>query len=77
MARKWSKGEVPDDGIARIELAVGRMRAVAETLSPNDKSRAYEIMNEWTRVNGLALALGIKLTKHDYRDFMLRKLAVK
>jgi len=75
MARKWPKGKVPNGAADRIELMF--TRATGIPLSPEEKSQVAGIIGEWTRLNLLALALGVHLTKHDYREFMLLKIGVK
>jgi len=74
MARRWPKGRVPDDDVDRLVLAGTRANAVS--LSDEAKRQVDEIVQEWFLINEMAIALGIKLTKHDYREFMLRKMGV-
>lgn len=66
------EGRVPDDHTDRLVLAGTRAKAVP--LSDDAKRRVHEIMQEWILINEMAIALGVKLTKHDYREFMLRKM---
>jgi hypothetical protein len=75
MARRWPKGEVPNGTAERIKLAV--TRAMTMPLSTDERRVVEEIVKEWTRLNMMALALGVHLTKHDYREYMLRKIGVK
>ena len=75
MARRWPKGKVPDDDVDRLILAGTRAKAVP--LSGEARTRVDEIIAEWFQINQMAIALGIRLTKHDYREFMLRKIGVK
>ena len=75
MARRWPKGKVPDDDVDRLSLAVTRAKAMP--LSGEAKSRVGEIIREWFQINQMAIALGVTLTKHDYREFMLRKIGAK
>ena len=75
MARRWPKGKVPDDDVDRLLLA--KIRAKAMPLSGEAKSRVDEIIREWFQINQMAIALGVTLTKHDYREFMLRKIGAK
>ncbi len=51
-------------------------RAKAMPLSGEAKRRVDEIIREWFQINEMAIALGVKLTKGDYRQFMLRKIGV-
>jgi hypothetical protein len=76
MARKWPKGKIPDDTVERLKLASIRA-ATTTSSSPEERKRVDQILNEWASMNILALALGVHLTKHDYREFMLRKIGVK
>jgi hypothetical protein len=46
-------------------------------LSDTAKKRVDEILEEWIEINKMVIALGIHLTKRDYREFMLHKLGVK
>jgi hypothetical protein len=75
MPKKWPKGSIPDDNVERLKLAVTRASIVP--LSAEERRQAKEIVEEWTRLNLMALALGVHLTKHDYREFMLRKIGIK
>ncbi len=75
MARKWPKAGVPNDTVDRLELMLARATVIP--LSPEQRSQVKEIVGEWTCLNQLALALGVHLSKHDYREFMLRKIGVK
>jgi hypothetical protein len=75
MARRWPKSEVPDSTSERLKLMVSTANVVP--LSAEERRQVDEILKEWTRLNQLALALGVHLTKHDYREFMLRKIGVK
>lgn len=75
MARKWPKGSIPDDNVERLELAV--TRATLMPLSVEERRQAEEIVKQWARLNSMALALGVHLTKHDYREYMLRKIGAK
>jgi len=75
MARRWPKGKVPDDNVDRLILAGTRAKAVP--LSSEAKTQVDEIIAEWFQINEMAIALGVKLTKHDYREFMLHKIGAK
>jgi hypothetical protein len=75
MARRWPKGEVPDSTVERLKLMVSTADIVP--LSAEERRQVDEILKKWTRLNQLALALGVHLTKHDYREFMLQKIGVK
>jgi hypothetical protein len=75
MARKWLKSGVPDSTAERLGLMVSTANVVP--LSAEQKRQVDEILKEWICLNELALALGVHLTKHDYREFMLRKIGVK
>jgi hypothetical protein len=75
MARRWPKGEVPNGTVERLKLAL--TRASISPLSAEERRRAEEIVKEWANLTSMALALGVHLTKHDYREFMLRKIGVK
>lgn len=46
-------------------------------LSVEARRQVDEIISEWARLNQMAIALRVHLTKHDYREFMLRKIGVK
>jgi len=75
MNKQWPKKSVPDDGADRLKLAVATAKAVP--LSDEARKRVDEILVKWFQINEMATALGITLTKRDYRDFMLCEIGVK
>jgi len=75
MARRWPKAEVPNGTVERLQLMVGTATIVP--LSVEARRQVDEIISEWARLNQMAIALRVHLTKHDYREFMLRKIGVK
>jgi len=75
MPRQWPKATVPDRTVERLKLAVETSKVVP--LSDSARKRVDQIILEWMEINQMAIALGIHLTKHDYREFMLRKIGAK
>ena len=45
--------------------------------SDDEKRLVEDAIREWSRIYRLAAAVGVHFTKHDYRDFMMRKLGAK
>ena len=74
-ACKFEEATVPDRTVERLKLAWETSKAV--DLSDPARKRVDEILEEWIEINKMVIALGIHLTKRDYREFMLHKLGVK
>jgi hypothetical protein len=75
MPRKWQKSSLPESMNDRLMLAAAMVKVVPPS-SPS-RGRVEEIISEWASITQMAIALNITLTKHDYREFMLRKIGAK
>jgi hypothetical protein len=70
---------IPDDDAQRLLLMQRRALIMLKegSFSAEEKQLIEDAITEWSRVYKLGIALGIHFTKHDYRNFMMKKLGAK
>lgn len=65
---------LPDDPADRLQVCAERVAMYADTLPPPVAKVARSAAADWIDANQVASALGITLSKRDYRNFMMARI---